>query len=363
MKQPELRLGSLPPLRISPGTLVTIAVLALLVHPAITRVDGIGPATAVAVAVGIGLFMIVSVAVHELAHTLAALAFGAKVDHIALTLWGGHTQYSGGRLRSWHGVVISLVGPLSNAVLGAAAALADPLAERGSAAAAFLFFASSLNYALAAFNLLPGLPMDGGRALEGVLGALTRRPLLATRITAWTGRVIAAAVVVYALGRTIRDPGGADLLLVLWAVLIGGMLWQGAGAALAQAQMESRVERADLGRLLRPVRLLPADAPLTAIGPDVDPGSLLVLEEAAGFGLVDARALDAVPMERRPQLPVRAVMTSLPRAAQLTMPLSGAALVSAMLARPFPLYVVRGPGGEVLGTVASADVDAHLRGR
>src|SRR5690606_25915180 len=114
------------------------------VHPAVARVPAIGPGTALAVAIGIGAFMIVSVAIHELAHAVAAIGFGAKVDHMALTLWGGHTQYSGGRLRSWHSIVISLVGPASNAVLGAAAAWSEPLASGSPALAVFLYFASTL---------------------------------------------------------------------------------------------------------------------------------------------------------------------------------------------------------------------------
>ena len=362
VKQPELRLGALPPIRISLGTLVTVAVLALLVHPAVARVEGISPGTALAVAVGIGLFMILSVAIHELAHTIAALAFGASVDHIALTLWGGHTQYSGGRLRSWHSIVISVVGPLSNAVLGAGAALADPLVRDGSAAAAFLFFASTLNYALAIFNLLPGLPMDGGRALEGLLTVLTRRQALATQITAWIGRGIAVLVVAYALWRTVGSMGGSGLLVLLWAVLIASMLWQGASSALRTARLDEAVSRADLARFVRPARRVDADAPVSLLA-GLDPSTLLVGDETVGFALIDPRALAAVPVGAQGSTPVRAVSTPLPPQAQLRLPLEGSALITAMLARPYPVYLVRSAAGEPVGTVASSDVNAHLRGR
>lgn len=362
VKQPELRLGALPPIRVSGGTLVTVGLLALLVHPAVARVPGIGPGTALAVAIGIGAFMIVSVAVHELAHALTAIAFGAKVDHMALTLWGGHTQYSGGRLRSWHSILISLVGPVANAVIGAAAAWSEPLAAGSPALAVFLYFAATLNYALAVFNLLPGLPMDGGRALEGVLTALTRAPGTATRITAWIGRGIAVLVGGCALWRVLADPDGGSLLLLLWGLLIASMLWQGASSALRTARLEERVGAADLSRLLRPARVLSAEAPVAVLD-GTDPSTVLVDDGAGGIGLVDARALASVPEQAHTRTPLRAVSAPLPVQARLRLPLSGTALVATMLARPYPVYLVVDEQGRVRGTVRAADVDAHLHGR
>ena len=97
MTSPTVRLGSLPPLRVSPGTLLTVLLFAVIMYPSLSR-GGIPATTAVLLAVGIGAFMIVSVLVHEAGHALVARGFGASVDHIALTLWGGHTQYRGAPL-------------------------------------------------------------------------------------------------------------------------------------------------------------------------------------------------------------------------------------------------------------------------
>src|SRR5699024_10198686 len=133
-------------------------------------------------------------------------------------------------------------GPLSNLLLAGLCSGTVQLAEPGTVATVFLSVSAWLNLVLAVFNLLPGLPMDGGRALETLLGAVLGRADLGTRITAWLGRAIAVAVVAYPLGRIMRDGGAGSLslLTLVWALLIAGMLWQGATRALAGARLQAR---------------------------------------------------------------------------------------------------------------------------
>lgn len=358
MRSPELRLGALPPLRVSPATLLTIALVAVLVYPALSGGEG-GPLPAVLLALGIGVFLMLSVLGHEVAHAVAARAFGAQVDHIALTLWGGHTQYLGENVRPGQSVVISLAGPLVNLALGAGLALVDPWVH-SPAAAAFVFFGSSMNYALAVFNLLPGLPMDGGRAVEGLIGALLHRPRLGTVVTAWIGRVIAVAVLVLPLIRLRLSDGrgGFDLVVLVWAVLIALTLWQGAGSALESARMEGRVEELRVEDFARPVHLLPADLTLDAL--PTDGAACLVLQGGSAFG-VSPSALAEVPRSRLTTTPVSAVLQPLGSIGRLRPGLRGHALVTAMLASQHPQYLV-GEAGAESGVVRTADVNAHLRG-
>src|SRR5699024_6955952 len=219
MTSPTVRLGPLPPLRVSPGTLLTVLLFAVLMYPSLAR-GGAPPTTAVLLAVGIGVFVLVSVLGHGAAHALLARAFGATVARAALP--------------------VLLAGPLSRLLLAALCFGAVQLGDPGTAAAVFLSVSAWLNLVLAVFNLLPGLPMDGGRALEPLLGAVLGRADLGTRITAWLGRAIAVAVVAYPLGRIMRDgrAGSLSLLTLVWALLIAGMLWQGATRALAGARLQ-----------------------------------------------------------------------------------------------------------------------------
>src|SRR5699024_12561685 len=113
------------------------------------------------------------------------------------------------------------------------------LALPAAVATVFPPVSAGLVMVLAVVHLLAGLPMDGGRALATLLGAVLGRADLGTRITAWLGRAIAVAVVAYPLGRIMRDGGAGSLslLTLVWALLIAGMLWQGATRALAGARL------------------------------------------------------------------------------------------------------------------------------
>ncbi|MGY5764572.1 site-2 protease family protein [Brachybacterium sp. DNPG3] len=387
MKSPELRLGALPPVRVSPGTVLTVAVLALIVHPVLSR-GASSPTVAILLSLGIALFMILSVLVHELAHALTARAFGGTVDHIALTLWGGHTQYRGDRVGSLGSTLISLAGPGANLLLAGVCALAAAVAGTGagsgaglgseSAGVLFWTFCAYLNMALAVFNLLPGLPMDGGRAVESALGAVLRNRPLGTRITAWTGRVIAAAVIavplwrVSGLGASGDGTRGADstsLITIVWAAVIAMMLWQGASQALRGADVAQRIETMDARSLARRPPLLDPRHPVSSIIglPDAEETLLLVPAAAAGGEPIargiDPSALARVPALERDRTPLSAVSRPLGPVGTLSADLRGDALISAMLDAPRAAYLVREEGGALLGVILSAQVNSLLRGR
>lgn len=370
MPRTMLRIDALPPLQVSPATLVTVLLVAVLLFPSLQG-SGLNAGQSALVALGLGLFLILSVLVHELAHALVARVFGARVDHIALTLWGGHTQYRAERVPAIGSVLVSLAGPASNGLLAAATGAVGAIAAPESALGIAASFATWLNVVLALFNLLPGLPMDGGRALEALLGAVLRRPVLGTRITAWIGRAIAVAVVMLSLLRMVRlgAASGLSLLTLVWALLIAGLLWQGASRALEGARMEGRVGALDAAALARPVRLLAPHTPLASLPDGPGAEQVLLLDAAsprpgtAGRALrLQPEAVAAVPVEHRPRVPASAVAEPVGDVVALRTGLGGEELVSAMLARPAPVYLVVDPDGRPEGVILSADVNTLLRG-
>lgn len=371
MPRTMLRIGALPPLQVSPATLVTVLLVAVLMFPSLQG-PGLSAGRSALVALGLGLFLILSVLVHELAHALVARAFGARVDHIALTLWGGHTQYRAERMPAIGSVLVSLAGPASNGLLAAATGALGAIAAQGTVLSVAASFATWLNVVLALFNLLPGLPMDGGRALESLLGAVLRRPVLGTRITAWIGRAIAVGVVVLPLSRIVRlgGAGGFSLLTLLWALLIAGLLWQGASRALEEARVQERVGALDAVALARPVRLLAPHTPLAALPDGPGAEQVLLLDPASprpgtvGRALrLQGEAVAAVPPGHREQVPASAVAEPVGDVVALRTGLGGEELVSAMLARPAPVYLVVDPDGRPQGVILSAGVNTLLRGR
>jgi len=120
------------------------------------------------------LFMIagfISILVHELGHALTAKAFGKRVE-IVLQAFGGYAAYSGGapldRTRTF---LVTAAGPALQIVLGAVVYLfAQSLPSMSPQAAFFVERLYAISFIWALLNLLPVLPLDGGRLLQTILG-------------------------------------------------------------------------------------------------------------------------------------------------------------------------------------------------
>lgn len=356
----------LPRLTVSGGTALTIGLIAVLVHPAVAGTGAFTALGAVLISVAVGLMLIVSVLCHELAHALTARAFGARIDQIALTLWGGHTSYSGGRIGPWASALIAVVGPLTNAALALLAQLLQVI-PAGPGVSTVLFYGVLLNGGLAVFNLLPGLPMDGGRALEGVLGAITGRRTLGTIITAWIGRAIAVAVIAIPLIRLLRSGGSVDILVLVWALVIAGTLWQGASSALAAARAERSIEAVDLRALVRPALFMDQDQGIDRIPEGIDPRAVLVCTAGTVRRRIDPGALAAVPPSEHTRARLADVSCELRTLgvidrADLAHPdRAGEALRGLLTTRdPEARLAVREADGSVLGVILAADVIEHL---
>jgi Zn-dependent protease len=135
----------------------------------------------------------ISILVHELGHGLVAKAFGKRVE-IVLEAFGGYAAYSGGApLGRGKSILITIAGPAAQILLGfAALSLWQAFPSLSSNASYFLKMLYSISSFWALLNLLPVLPLDGGRILESVLGA--RR----IKITLVVSIIVAIGVAVYA---------------------------------------------------------------------------------------------------------------------------------------------------------------------
>lgn len=308
MRAAALRVPGLPPVHVGGGTVASVALVAVLMYPAMYAAAGGDVLLAAVFAALMGLGMLLSVAIHEAAHALMATAFGARVDHIALTVLGGHTQYRGPHLNAWRSTLISLAGPVSNLVLGALAAGAELVLDPGALAASMLFLLSALNYALAIFNLLPGLPLDGGRALEAAVGALTRRRWLGTVIAGWAGRLLALAMVALALLRILRptedqDPTAGILLMVI-LLMIAAQLWAGASEGLRRARLQRSAESTRLESLLEPAVIIRSGTMLSDVPSTALHDKTVLVPRAQHWLRLDPAALAHVPLEQYSRTPV-----------------------------------------------------------
>jgi Zn-dependent protease len=175
---------------------VTMAIVPFFAFSSVRSGDPVG----LALALGLTILLFGSVVAHELGHALTARRFGVRTEDIVLLPIGGVARIVNLPRRPAHEIAIAAAGPLVSIAIAAAAYVAllvpslfmSPLVA--AAAGAFI----EMNLVLGLFNLVPALPMDGGRVLRGVL-ALRRDYLSATRIAVRIGRTIAIAGFIYAV--------------------------------------------------------------------------------------------------------------------------------------------------------------------
>jgi stage IV sporulation protein FB len=147
------------------------------------------------------LFMLagfISILVHELGHALTAKGFGQRV-HIVLEAFGGYAAHSGRVLTRFKSFLITAAGPAIQILLGLAVLVLLREVEGMSANGKYFFETLCLvSFFWAFLNLLPVLPMDGGRILETILGP--ERIRLTLQISITVAVAVAALAVVFKLG-------------------------------------------------------------------------------------------------------------------------------------------------------------------
>ncbi len=304
--------------------------------------------------------LFVSVAIHELAHTLVALARGDRVRDITLMLLGGVSHFERIPERPGTEALVSVVGPVTSLALSGL--LWAVLAAIGNRAADWrlgVFYLAYLNLLLGGFNLLPAFPMDGGRVL---------RALLATRVSRRRATDIAAAVgMAIAVGLGLVGLWGGSVILLLIAIFVFfGAQTEARGERVKEALSGVRI--ADLLATHAPTVTL--DSNLAEVLPLMHrAGRLaLIVVDGAGhvFGVVAAADVVEIPPAARSGMRVADLGDKL-RAGVVTIPWNAsaaAALERAAQAQVDHVVVVDstedGPAAPV-GLLTLRDLEDALR--
>jgi Zn-dependent protease/CBS domain-containing protein len=189
---------------------------------------------------GLALALFGSVLAHEFSHSLVARSRGVDVDEITLFIFGGAAKLRDEPRDAASEFLIAAAGPALSVALGAGILVLGAALESAIPAPlhAGLWWLGMINLALAVFNLIPGVPLDGGRILRAILWWRTGDVERATVGAARTGQVIAALLMT----------GGGFLVLTtgnwswLWEVLIGWFLWSAAAQSVRVARLKDAVE-------------------------------------------------------------------------------------------------------------------------
>lgn len=321
-----------------------------------------------AFAVGFVLCLLLSVLLHEIGHALVARHYGIPVRAITLEVLGGYTEMETDSPHPRADLLVSIIGPIVSAVLGGAALgafLVWPDGEPGGGVMRQLVFQLAVsNLLVAAFNALPGLPLDGGRAVRALVWRATGNRHTGTSVAGWFGRGLAVALVVAAavLAGGIRTGLATPLLLLLLA----GTMWQGASVAILQGRIFSRLPRLRVRELRRPVVAVPTGTPLAEAARRVAESSLpdpaVAVADSGGrlVALVHGPSAAAVPAERRPWVPIDSVARAIDPGVALSIELAGEEIIRAIRAHPAPDYLVV-DGAQVVGVLRVADLDKALK--
>ena len=352
------------PVDVTPTWFLVAALITYGFAPAVERaVPGIGD-WRYAVSLAFALLLYLSVLVHELSHTVVALRAGLPVRRISLHLLGGVSEIEKPAATPGREAGIAVAGPLVSLLLaGVGYAVAEVLEPEtvGRLLARALFVS---NLVVGAFNLLPGLPLDGGRVLSAAVWRATGRRHTGTVVAAWLGRGLAVVVMllpVLVLGYT---GGRLDVVDVIWGALLGAFIWVGASQALQQADVQARLPGLSARRLTRRAIPVPADLPLAeALRRAHEAGAQALVVVSTGgdpVGLVVEAAVRATPLERRPWVPVGDLSRRLEPADRVLADLTGEELVQVMTSRPASEYLVVEANGDIYGVLATADVERAL---
>ncbi|MET9581464.1 site-2 protease family protein [Streptomyces massasporeus] len=311
-----------------------------------------------------------SVLVHELAHTVAALRFKLPVRRIQLQFFGGVSEIEKEAETPGREFVLAFVGPLLSLVLAGVFYAAVQTVEPGTVPGVLLAGLMISNLIVAAFNLLPGLPLDGGRMLRAVVWKITGKPMKGTIAAAWVGRALAVSVLIGlplltqsgALGTNAVDNVGMDTVLdALLAAILAAIIWTGAGNSLRMARLREHLPELRARALTRRAVPVESDTPLSEAlrRANAAGARALVVVDPDGkpLSLVREAAIVGVPEHRRPWVAVSGLAQDLTDGMRVSAELSGEELLDALRATPATEYLVVEETGEIYGVLSAADVE------
>ena len=304
------RLGSLRgvPVYLGSSWPIIAVVIVLLFGPPLQRALpelGMG---AYAVAALYAVLLLLSVLVHEAAHAITGELRGYRVSRIVADLWGGHTAYDHADTTPGSSALVAVVGPAANGALAALAWAALPVVPEGVPRLLVLALAWSNGF-VALFNLMPGLPLDGGFLVEALVWKVSGSKTTGTVVAGWCGRVVTVALLLWAIVLPLLQGRSPSLVTVVWSLFLASFLWFGATQAIRAGHGRALLARVRLRDVAEPVTVVDDTTPVAAL----PPGAVVVGNQARGpWGVVEPQALAGVDPAQRAQVPAGAVAVAQP---------------------------------------------------
>ena len=184
------------------------------------------------------LLLFSSVLAHELGHSFVAISQGIPVKSITLFIFGGLATLEKESETPLQAFLVAIAGPVVSLLLYGSFTLIASNAPLSLPLRAIIGLLAYINLVLAAFNMIPGLPLDGGNVLKAIVWKVTGNPNKGVIIAGRVGQVIGCIAIALGIFSFANVGPGS-----IWTLLIGTFLLQNAGFAAQSAVVQDKLSQ------------------------------------------------------------------------------------------------------------------------
>ncbi|MBW4627996.1 MAG: site-2 protease family protein [Brasilonema octagenarum HA4186-MV1] len=309
------------------------------------------------------LLLFGSVLLHELGHSLVARSQGIKVNSITLFLFGGIASIEEESKTPGKAFQVAIAGPFVSVVLFVLLSLLVNVLPDNSPANVMVRDLGRINLVLALFNLIPGLPLDGGQVLKAALWKVTGNRFQAVRLAAKAGQILGYGAI--ALGLAV-DYFTGELVTGLWIALLG---WFGIRNATTYDRIttlqETLLNLIAANAMTREFRVVDANQTLRSFADSYlletnTPGVYFAESDGRYRGIISIDDLRLVERSEWETLTVQSIvhpLTEIPTVVEST-PI--AEVINKLENEQLPRITVLSPAGAVAGVIDRGDIVREL---
>ncbi|QSJ16714.1 site-2 protease family protein [Nostoc sp. UHCC 0702] len=318
-----------------------------------------GTAIAWSAGISMALLLFASVLLHELGHSLVARSQGIKVNSITLFLFGGIAAIEEESKTPGKAFQVAIAGPLVSVALFLLLRLVADIIPDNSPISMMVGDLARINLVLALFNLIPGLPLDGGQVLKAALWQVTGNRFQAVHLAARAGQILGYAAI--ALGFAV-DFFTRELVTGLWIALLG---WFGVRNASSYDRVttlqETLLEVVAANVMTREFRVVDANQTLRSFADSylldsTAPEVYFAASDGRYRGMVaieDLRLVERSEWETQTLQSIVHPLTEIPSVAEST---TLAEVINKLENEQLPRITVLSPAGAVAGVIDRGDI-------
>ncbi len=303
------------------------------------------------------ILLFASVIAHELGHSLVAIQQGIQVKSITLFIFGGLANLEKESKTPGDAFWVAIAGPLVSLMLFIfflSIGIFTPISGRWAAITSLM---ASINLALALFNLIPGLPLDGGNILKALVWKITKNPYKGVVFASRVGQIFGWVAIVSGL-----------IFGQFWNMLVGWFLLQNAGRSAQYATIQDKISGLTAADAINPnSQVVAADLSLREFANNYiigqNNGSKFLVIDPVGqlLGVINVESLKAISTNLWVQTQVRELTELMEFTTTVKPQQSLSEVITLLDQKQLPLIPVIQDNGVLLGIIEKASIQNLLQ--